>query len=43
MNKSKSILMLLLAFCLMMVSAASASDELPYAEGQCEDRFVLRC
>ena len=33
MNKSKSILMLLLAFCLMMVSAASASDELPYAEG----------
>ena len=33
MNKSKSILMLLLAFCLMMVSVASASDELPYAEG----------
>ena len=33
MNKSKSILMLLLAFCLLMVSAASASDELPYAEG----------
>ena len=33
MNKRKSILMLLLAFCLMMVSAASASDELPYAEG----------
>jgi len=33
MNKSKSILMLLLAFCLLMVSVASASDELPYAEG----------
>ena len=33
MNKSKSILMLLLALCLMMVSVASASDELPYAEG----------
>ena len=33
MNNRKSILLLLLAFCLMMVSVASASDELPYAEG----------
>ncbi len=33
MNNRKSILVLLLAFCLMMVSVASASDELPYAEG----------
>ena len=34
MSKSKSILMLLVAFCmLVMACAAGASDELPYAEG----------